>query len=575
MEMSPASSDSKSLSVNEKIKEDSRFLRGSLAREMADGSTGAISEESAQLTKFHGFYLQDDRDLRQERRKQGKEKAFGFMLRLRLPGGRCTPAQYLLLDRLADARAAGTLRLTTRQTFQLHGILKGNIKPVIQEMHAVLLDSIAACGDVLRNVTAPANPERSTVHQQVYELARDFSEAMLPRTRAYHEIWLDEQLVAGGEPEAEPLYGATYLPRKFKTAFAVPPSNDVDVLSNDLGYIAIVTDGRLAGFNVAVGGGMGMSHGNAETFPRLADVIGFVTPDRVKALGAAAIATQRDYGDRANRKHARLKYTIEDRGLDWFKAEVERRAGFQLEPARSYEFTEIADHYGWHRGVDGTWYFMLFVLSGRIKDTAQQQMKTALREIARIHDGDFRLTTSQNISISGVTDANKPAIEAILARHGLATQNQQSGLRLNALACVALPTCGLALAESERALPSILEKLEAVLDDCGLGHDSISLRMTGCPNGCSRPYIAEIGIVGKAPNKYHLYLGARYEGTRLNQLFAESLTPDEIISTLDPILRRYSVERMTGERFGDFCHRTVIPERRQAAQGVAAAAAAD
>jgi sulfite reductase (NADPH) hemoprotein beta-component len=470
-----------------------------------------------------------------------------------------------VLDRLADEKGSGTLRLTSRQTFQLHGILKGNVKPVIQGMHTVLLDSIAACGDVNRNVTAAANPERSTMHQQVYELARDFSEAMLPRTRAYHEIWLDEQLVAGGEPEAEPLYGATYLPRKFKVSFAVPPSNDVDVFSNDLGFIAIVSDGRLEGFNVAAGGGMGMSHGNADTFPRLADVIGFVTPDQVKALGAAAIATQRDHGDRVNRKHARLKYTIEDRGIAWFKAEVERRAGFQLGPARHFEFTEIADRYGWHRGVDGSWYFVLFVLSGRIRDTARQQMKTALREIARIHGGDFRLTTSQNISISGVTEANKPAIEAILSRYGLAEQNQQSGLRLNAMACVALPTCGLALAESERALPSLLEKLEAVLNDCGLGHDAISIRMTGCPNGCSRPYLAEIGIVGKAPNKYHLYLGARYEGTRLNKLFAESLTPDEIASTLDPILRRYAAERSTGERFGDFCNRTVIPERQRAA----------
>jgi sulfite reductase (NADPH) hemoprotein beta-component len=485
------------------------------------------------------------------------------MLRVRLPGGRCTNRQYLMLDRLADERGSGTLRLTTRQTFQLHGILKGNVKPVIQAMHTVLLDSIAACGDVNRNVTAPPNPEQSQVHQQVYELARNFSEAMLPRTRAYHEIWLDEQLAAGGEPEVEPLYGAAYLPRKFKTAFAVPPSNDVDLFSNDLGFSAIVDDGRLTGFNVAIGGGMGMSHGNAETFPRLADVIGFVLPDQVTTLGAAVIAAQRDYGDRVNRKHARLKYTIADRGLEWFKAEVERRAGFQLQPARPCEFTEIADRYGWHRGADGSWFFVLFVLSGRIRDTAQQQLKTALREIAQINDGDLRLTPSQNISISGVTDATKPAIEGILARCGLATQNRQSGLRLNALACVALPTCGLALAESERALPSLLEKLEAVLDDCGLRHDAISLRMTGCPNGCARPYLAEIGIVGKAPNKYHLYLGARYEGTRLNQLYAESLTPDEIVATLTPIIRRYALERAAGERFGDFCHRTVLPERQR------------
>jgi len=556
--MSLESDNCKSLSVNEHIKYNSRLLRGTIAAEMADLSTGAISEENGQLTKFHGLYLQDDRDLRQERRKQGREKAFTFMLRVRLPGGRCASRQYLMLDRLADERGNGTLRLTTRQTFQLHGILKGNVKPVIQGMHTVLLDSIAACGDVNRNVMVSPNPERSAVHQQVYELARDFSEFMLPRTRAYHEIWLDEQLVAGGEPEAEPLYGATYLPRKFKVGFAVPPSNDIDLFSQDLGFIAIVAEGCLAGFNVAVGGGMGMSHGNAETFPRLAEVIGFVTPDQVKTLGTTVIAVQRDHGDRVNRKHARLKYTIEDRGIEWFKAEVERRAGFQFQPARPYEFTEIADRYGWHRGADGLWYLVLFVLSGRIRDTEQQQLKTALREIARIHGGDFRLTPSQNISISGVTDANKAAIEAVLDRHGLAAQNRQSGLRLNAMACVALPTCGLALAESERALPPLLDKLEAVLDECGLRHDAISIRMTGCPNGCARPYLAEIGIVGKAPNRYHLYLGALYEGTRLNRLYAESLTPDEIVATVAPMLRRYAHDRLQGERFGDFCHRTAF-----------------
>ena len=552
---------SKPLSANEGIKTRSRNLRGDLPREFADTSTGAISEESAQITKFHGLYLQDDRDQRLALKKAGKEKAYMFMLRVRLPGGRCTAPQYLTLDRLADERGSGTLRLTTRQTFQLHGVLKGDVKPLIQGMHAVLLDSISACGDVNRNVMAPPNPERSAVHQQVYELARGFSEFALPKTRAYHEIWLDDELAAGGEPEEEPMYGSAYLPRKFKTGFAVPPSNDVDLFSQDLGFIAVVEDGHLTGFNVAVGGGMGMSHGNAETFPRLADGIGFITPDQVAAIGSAVICAQRDYGDRVNRRHARLKYTIEDRGIEWFKAEVERRAGFRLGPARPYEFTRIADDYGWHRAADGTWFFVLFVLSGRIKDSPRQPLKTALREIARIHEGDFRLTPSQNISISGITDIQKPVIEAILAQHGLTNQNRQSGLRLNALACVALPTCGLALAESERALPPLLDKLEEVLDACGLRDDAISIRMTGCPNGCSRPYLAEIGIVGRAPNKYNLYLGAKYNGTRLNRLFAESLSPDQIVETVAPILRRYALERAADEQFGDFCARTVLAEK--------------
>ena len=547
-------------SANEGLKAASNFLRGSIAREMSDSSTGAISDDNNQLTKFHGLYLQDDRDLRGERRKQNLEKAYMFMLRVRLPGGRCTAQQYLMLDRLADERGNGTLRLTTRQTFQLHGVLKGNVKPLIQGMHTVLLDSIAACGDVNRNVMAPPNPEHSAVHQQVYELARGFSEFALPKTRAYHEIWLDDELAAGGEPEEEPLYGSTYLPRKFKTGFAVPPSNDVDLFSQDLGFIAIVEQDRLVGFNVAVGGGLGMSHGNAETFPRLADVIGFIPPDRVTAIGAAVIAAQRDYGDRTNRKHARLKYTIEDRGIAWFQAEVERRAGFRLEPARPFQFTRIADDYGWHRAADGSWYYVLFVLSGRIKDTPAQRLKSALREIALVHEGDFRLTPSQNISVSGVSDAGKPAIESILFKHGLADQNRQSALRLNALSCVALPTCGLALAESERALPPLLEKLEKVLDECGLRDEAISIRMTGCPNGCARPYLAEIGIVGKAPNKYNLYLGARYNGTRLNRLHAESLTPDQIVATLAPMLRSYARERTPGEQFGDYCTRTVLPK---------------
>ncbi|MDD2764897.1 MAG: NADPH-dependent assimilatory sulfite reductase hemoprotein subunit [Opitutaceae bacterium] len=561
----------KPLSANEELKGRSNFLRGTLTQDLADPSTGAISDDNAQLTKFHGLYLQDDRDLRGERRKQNLEKAFMFMLRVRLPGGRCTAQQYLVLDRLADERGNGTLRLTTRQTFQLHGILKGNVKPLIQGMHTVLLDSIAACGDVNRNVMAPPNPEHSAVHQQVYELARAFSEFALPRTRAYHEIWLDEELAAGGETEQEPLYGATYLPRKFKTGFAIPPSNDVDLFSQDLGFIAIVAEGRLAGFNVAVGGGMGMSHGNAETFPRLADVIGFISCDKVLAIGEAVITTQRDYGDRTNRKHARLKYTIEDRGIGWFKAEVERRAGFALAPARPYQFTKIADDYGWHRAADGSWYFVLFVLSGRIKDTPPQRLKAALREIARIHRGDFRLTPSQNISISGISEAQKPLIEAILAKHGLADQNRQSGLRLNALACVALPTCGLALAESERALPPLLEKLEHVLDECGLRDDAISIRMTGCPNGCSRPYLAEIGIVGRAPNKYNLYLGAKYDGTRLNRLFVESVTPEKLVEIVTPILRRYALERTPGEQFGDFCLRTVLVEPRAPAPALSPA----
>ena len=557
--MSNATTEAKPLSANEPLKAASHHLRGRIAEELADTSTGAISDDSGQLTKFHGLYLQDDRDLRVALKKAGKEKAFSFMLRVRLPGGKATPHQWLVLNKLAGDVSSPSLRLTTRQTFQFHGVLKGNVKKLVQGMHQVLLDSIAACGDVNRNVMAPPNPERSAAAQQVYDDAKAWSEFALPKTRAYHEIYLDEELVAGGEPESEPMYGDTYLPRKFKTGFVLPPSNDVDIYSQDLGYIAIVEGGKLVGYNVTVGGGLGMSHGNAETFPRLADTLGFITPDLVNKVGEAVLTTQRDFGDRTNRKHARLKYTIQDRGIEWFKGEVEKRSGVSFAPARPVHFTTIEDPFGWHECADGNWFYGLHILSGRIVDREGWPMKTALREIAEIHTGDFRLTPSQNLSISGVTPEMKPRIEAILAKHGLDKENERSGLRLNALSCVALPTCGLALAESERALPEVLEKFESVLDENGLRHDAISIRITGCPNGCARPYLGEIGLVGKAPNKYALYLGARYEGTRLNRLFSPSTTIDGAVEMLRPIFKRYATERNEGERFGDFCDRAILP----------------
>jgi sulfite reductase (NADPH) hemoprotein beta-component len=557
--MSSQPETSKPLVANESIKLASNHLRGSIPKDFADTTTGAISDDSNQLMKFHGMYLQDDRDLRNALKKAGKEKAFAFMLRVRLPGGKVTPQQWLVLDKLADEVASPSLRLTTRQTFQFHGVLKGNVKQLVQGMHRVLLDSIAACGDVNRNVMVTPNPERSAVLQQVHDHARAWSEYALPRTRAYHEIWLDEELVAGGEPEAEPMYGATYLPRKFKTGFAVPPSNDVDIFSQDLGFIAAVENDQLLGYNVTVGGGLGMSHGNAETYPRLADVLGFIAPEHVNKIGEAVLTTQRDFGDRTNRKHARLKYTIEDRGVDWFRAEVERRSGIAFQPARDVQFTTIADPHGWHQCVDGTWFYGLHILSGRIKDAEGWPMKTALRETASIHKGDFRLTPSQNLTISGVAAEEKPVIDAILEKHGLTRENHRTGLRLNALSCVALPTCGLALAESERILPDLLAKFENVLDEAGLKDDAISLRVTGCPNGCSRPYLAEIGLVGRAPGKYALYLGASYIGTRLNRLVSPSVTLGGAVELLTPIIKRYAVERHEGESFGDYCNRAVLP----------------
>jgi sulfite reductase (NADPH) hemoprotein beta-component len=550
----------KPLDPNEALKLSSNLLRGNIRADLDDTSTGNISDESSKLTKFHGMYMQDDRDVRNARKKEGKEKAFGFMLRVRLPGGTATPQQWIVLDQIAEELASPSLRLTTRQTFQFHGIVKGNARQVVKRMNTVLLDSIAACGDVNRNVVASPNPERSPILQEVQSHAKAWSAYALPKTRAYHEIWLDDEMVAGGEPEAETMYGATYLPRKFKTGFAVPPLNDVDIFTQDLGFIGIVENGELVGYNVIVGGGQGMSHGNVATYPRLASLLGFIPKDQVIPVAEAVLTTQRDHGDRVNRKHARLKYTVEDLGVDRFRSEVERRSGIVFGETRPFDFTTIEDPHGWHECADGTWFYGLHILSGRIKDLPGWPMKKALREIAEIHTGDFRVTTSQNLTISGVTPEQKPVIEAILVKHGLTEENKRSRIRLNSLSCVALPTCGLALAESERALPGLLEKFETVLDEAGLRDDAISLRITGCPNGCARPYAAEIALVGRAPNKYALYIGGSYTGTRLNRLMAPSVTIDGAVEMLTPVIKRYALERLEGEGFGDFCDRVVLPQ---------------
>ncbi|MFM9080428.1 MAG: NADPH-dependent assimilatory sulfite reductase hemoprotein subunit, partial [Opitutaceae bacterium] len=499
----------KPLHKNEHLKATSNFLRGNILRDLSDHSTGTITEESGQLTKFHGIYAQDDRDLRNERRREGKEKAFSFMARVRVPGGVCSPGQWLALDALAGTHANHTLKLTTRQAFQFHGVLKGDLWRTINGINRALLDTIAACGDVNRNVMCNPNPAQSALHAEVYATARAISEHLLPRARAYHELWVGEELVGGGEPESEPIYGATYLPRKFKIGIAVPPSNDVDVFSQDLGYIA-VTDaaGRLAGFTVTVGGGLGMSHNQIETYPRIGDVLGFCTPDQAVAVAEQVVTVQRDFGDRTDRKHARLKYTYADRGLAWFRGEVERRLGFTLGEPRAFTFTSNGDRYGWTESHDGRSHFTLFIQSGRVKDEPGYPLRSALREIALVHQGDFRLTANQNLIIANVSPANRPRIEALLRRHRLDSANEASGLKLNALSCVALPTCGLALAESERYLPEIVAELEREFAEVGLARDAVTLRVTGCPNGCGRPFLSEIGLVGKSPGKYNLYLGA-------------------------------------------------------------------
>lgn len=541
----------------ERIKRDSRFLRGSIAEGLRDPVTGSISDDDTKLLKFHGSYQQDDRDLREERRKQKLEPAYSFMLRARLPGGVVTPAQWLAFDRLAREYANGSLRITTRQTFQWHGVIKRHLKPTIAAIHDALASTIASCGDVVRNVVSTPNPVESSAHAEAFAWAARLSDELAPKTRAYHEIWLDgEPLV--GEPEHEPLYGATYLPRKFKIGLAIPPLNDVDVFAQDLGLIAIIEHGVLAGFNVAVGGGMGATHGDPSTYPRLGTVLGFVVPEQLSATAEAIVAIQRDWGNRVERKHARLKYTLDHRGVEVFAAELVERLGFALEPARPYHFDHNGDRYGWVEGDDGLWHVTLHIASGRLADTEAQRGLSGLRALAHVHKGDFRLTCNQNVIVAGVSAGDRALIDRIVHEHGFDSHVRSSGLRKHAVACVALPTCGLAMAEAERYLPQLLDKIEALLGEHGLTDAPILLRVSGCPNGCSRPYLGEIALVGRGPGRYDLRLAADFTGQRLNRVYRENVDEAAILAALDPLLARYAAERALGEHFGDFLLRAGV-----------------
>lgn len=545
----------------EKIKLESRRLRGTLLEGLNDATTGSLNFEDQRTIKFHGSYQQDDRDLRDERRRQKLEPAHQFMIRIRAPGGVFTPAQWLGMDAIATSWANHSLRVTTRQTFQIHGVIKRDLKQTMQAINAATLDTISACGDVNRNVLGSSNPALSRLHAQVHDWAQRLSARFKPATRAYYEVWLDAEKVAESGVEHEPVYGEAYLPRKFKIAVAVPPYNDVDVFANDLALIAIVDDqGELAGFNVGIGGSMGASHGIKEHYPRVANVIGFVTPEQVFAIAEAAITVQRDLGDREDRKHARFKYTIDDHGSDKIVAMMEDRAGLKLQPARPYAFTHNGDRFGWVEGEDGHWHLTLSLPSGRIADFEDgRPLLTGLREIAKVHQGEFRLTCNQNVIIAGVPAGERARIEALVVQYALDRENNApSALARAAVACVALPTCALAMAEAERYLPTFLRVVQPLLDKHGLRDQPIVLRISGCPNGCSRPYLAEIALVGKAPGRYTLMLGGDHRGTRLNTLYRDNITEAQIVEALDPLLGRYATEREQGEHFGDFLHRVGI-----------------
>lgn len=552
-----ASNTSEALSPVEILKAGSNGLRGTLIESLNDPITGALREGDAQLLKFHGSYQQDDRDVREERRKQKLEPAYSFMIRTRLPGGVATAQQWLDLDALATQYGNGSLRITTRQAFQIHGIIKRNLKPTIAAINQTLMDTIAACGDVNRNVMASANPIQSDAHILVHADSVALSEHLLPHTRAYHEIWLDEQKIIGRD-ETETVYGPTYLPRKFKIGIAVPPINDVDVFSQDLGYIAIIENGELIGYNLLAGGGMGSTHGDDRTYPRLADVLGFIRRDQVIAAAEAVLGTQRDYGNRSDRKLSRLKYTIDKHGVAWFKTEIEKRLGENLPAARQFEFEHSGDRFGWIQGSNGLWHLTLRIESGRIVDHEKQQALSGLREIAKIHTGDFRLTPNQNLIIASVPDAQRGQIDSFVARYALDNYLKSSAMRLHALACVALPTCTLAMAEAERYLPEFLSKVEVLLEKYSLRDAPILMRLSGCPNGCSRPYLGEIALVGKALGRYNLHLGADFQGRRLNRLFKENIDEAGILEILEPLLRAYAAQRLKAEAFGDYLFRSGV-----------------
>ena len=554
----------------EDIKRASAGLRGTLLASLADAVTGALRDDDQTLIKYHGSYQQDDRDVREARRLAKLEPAFSFMIRTRTPGGVINPAQWLQLDAIATTYAERGLRITTRQAFQFHGVVKGELKATMQAINAALIDTLAACGDVNRNVAVAANPLYPEVQAQVLAQAVAVSKHLLPNTRAYYELWLDEERVGGSGEEVEPIYGQAYLPRKFKIGFAIPPLNDVDVFAQDLGYIAILDEaGTLLGYNVSIGGGMGATHGDPETYPRLGNVIGFATPGQVVAVAEAVVTAQRDFGNRAVRKRARLKYTIDDRGLDWFKDEVERRAGFPLGPARAFRFDHNGDRFGWVDAGHDLQHVTLRIPSGRIVDGALDGRGdavlhlTGLREIARLlqaegGNAEFRLTSNQNLVIANIPATLQSRVDALLREHALDGWRSASPLRLNALACVALPTCGLAMAEAERYLPDFVNEVDALLARHGIADAPIHLRISGCPNGCSRPYLGEIALVGKAPGRYNLMLGADHRGERLNTLHRENIDEAQLLATLDPLFASYATQRTQGERFGDWLLRSGV-----------------
>lgn len=539
------------------VKENSRQLRGDIEQALQD-DTSHFEESTIQVLKFHGVYQQDHRDVRKQLSREGKARHYMMMIRARIPGGVLNASQYLQFDRLADDYGDGSMRITTRQTFQLHGILKSNLKETIRSINDVLVTTLGGCGDQVRNTVSCAAPHRGPFYDEVRTDLLALVDRLSARTRAYHEIWLDGEKVAlddeASDPE-EPLYGQVYLPRKFKIAIAYEGDNCVDVYANDIGIIAHRDGETVAGYTLVVGGGMGRTASDQETHPLLASPLCFVRRDEIVETCTAIVMVQRDHGNRVNRKFGRMKYLIETKGVDWFRDQVESVLGRPLTPPRELVWQSADDHLGRWETADGRAHLGLFVENGRIKDTDQRRLKSVLRELVTVYQPDIRLTTQQNLIFTNLTPDTAALMESALRAANVPLVDDISPVHLHSMACPAMPTCGLAIAESERALPAVIRDLDAVLQSLGLGDESITVRMTGCANGCARPYIAEIGLVGRVLGKYDLLLGASALGTRLNQRFREMVPAADIVSTLVPLLQAFRDERMANEGFGAYCHR--------------------
>ena len=547
----------KNLSPIEKIKVESDGLRGTIVQSLHNEITGAIAEDDQALIKFHGMYQQDDRDRRDERAEKKLERLYSFMIRLRLPGGFLTPEQWITTHNIAGENTTGVIKITTRQTLQLHGLLKSKIKPTIQAFSSAKLDSIATCGDINRNVLCSSHPKQSEIHQEVFEYADRISRFLMPKTRAYYEIWLDEEKLLDKKQEEDPLYQDRYLPRKFKIGIVIPPNNDIDVLANDIGLIAIIEKNKLKGFNIAIGGGLSTTHGNPETYARLASLLAFVEPGEKTMKAVYELLTiQRDYGNRSDRKLARLKYTVDKMGSEWFRKELERRIGFELEDPKPFTFVDRTDYYGWEQNHEGLWYYTVFVENGRVLDDEKVALKSALLEVAKTGKANFRFTCNQNVILSDIKNEDKKEIQEILERFRIIDHTEKTSvIRKNSMACVAFNTCPLALAEAQRYLPTLITKIEPILEKHQLSDEDIIIRMTGCPNGCGRAYVAEIGFVGTAYGKYNMHIGGDHYGLRLNKIYRENLEEPAILQELDDLLGYFKKERKKKESFGDFAVR--------------------